>query len=177
MAAPGLQEPAKKALATLDREWDGLAAHREYPMVSLDNNAAERALRRPVVTRKNAYGSRWRPAASVDRHRTRRSGRRRNPDGDRLPEFGDGGKAEAGSSAREAAQTTAATARPPARKEPTLANWVKNDKDNEAVAAGVAPLSPAERYADGGTGGGRPPLQHGEPLRKKARPYFASQNL
>jgi len=37
MAAPGLQEPAKKALATLDREWDGLAAHREYPMVSLDN--------------------------------------------------------------------------------------------------------------------------------------------
>jgi transposase len=37
MAAPGLQEPAKKALATLDREWDGLAAHRDYPMVSLDN--------------------------------------------------------------------------------------------------------------------------------------------
>ena len=43
MAAPGLQEPAKKALATLDREWDGLAAHRDYPMISLDNNAAERA--------------------------------------------------------------------------------------------------------------------------------------
>jgi transposase len=58
MTAPGLQEPAKKALATLDREWHGLAAHREYPMISLDNNAAERALRRPVVTRKNAYGSR-----------------------------------------------------------------------------------------------------------------------
>ena len=37
IAAPGLQEPAKKALATLDREWDGLAAHRDYPMVSLDN--------------------------------------------------------------------------------------------------------------------------------------------
>ncbi len=36
MAAPGLQEPAKRALATLDREWDGLAAHREYPMVSMD---------------------------------------------------------------------------------------------------------------------------------------------
>ena len=35
--APGLQEPAKKALATLDREWDGLIAHRNYPMVSLDN--------------------------------------------------------------------------------------------------------------------------------------------
>jgi transposase len=65
MAAPGLQEPAKKALATLDREWDGLAAHRDYPMVSLDNNAAERALRRPVVTRKNAYGSRDDDAARL----------------------------------------------------------------------------------------------------------------
>ena len=37
MASPGLQQPAKKALATLDREWDGLAAHREFPMISLDN--------------------------------------------------------------------------------------------------------------------------------------------
>ena len=58
MAAPGLQEPAKKALATLEREWDGLAAHRDYPMISLDNNAAERMIRGPVVTRKNAGGSR-----------------------------------------------------------------------------------------------------------------------
>ena len=37
MAAPGLAEPAKKALATLDREWDGLIAHRQFPMISLDN--------------------------------------------------------------------------------------------------------------------------------------------
>jgi hypothetical protein len=58
MAAPGLAEPAKKALATLDRECDGLAAHRSYPIVSLDNNAAERIIRGPVVTRKNAGGSR-----------------------------------------------------------------------------------------------------------------------
>lgn len=65
MAAPGLQEPAKKALATLEREWDGLAAHRDYPMISLDNNAAERALRRPVMTRKNAYGSRNTAAARL----------------------------------------------------------------------------------------------------------------
>ena len=37
----------------------GLAAHRDYPMVSLDNNnAAERMIRGPVVTRKNAGGSR-----------------------------------------------------------------------------------------------------------------------
>ena len=58
MTAPGLQQPAKKALATLDREWDGLIAHRDYPMISLDNNAAERAIRLPVVTRRNAGGSR-----------------------------------------------------------------------------------------------------------------------
>jgi transposase len=58
MAAPGLQQPAKKALATLDREWDGLIAHRDHPMISLDNNAAERAIRLPVVTRRNAGGSR-----------------------------------------------------------------------------------------------------------------------
>lgn len=57
MAAPGLAEPAKKALATLDREWDGLTAHRDYPMIGLDNNRAERAIRGPVVTRKNARGS------------------------------------------------------------------------------------------------------------------------
>jgi transposase len=65
MRSPGLQPPAKKALATLDREWSGLAAHRDYPMISLDNNAAERALRRPVVTRKNAYGSRTDEAARL----------------------------------------------------------------------------------------------------------------
>jgi hypothetical protein len=57
MAAPGLQEPAKKALATLEREWEGLAAHRNYPMISLDDNTAERTIRGPVVTRKNARGS------------------------------------------------------------------------------------------------------------------------
>jgi len=63
MTAPGLQEPAKKALATLDREWDGLTAHRSYPMIGLDNNPAERAIRGPVVTRRNAGGSRTEDAA------------------------------------------------------------------------------------------------------------------
>jgi len=57
MQAPGLAGPAKKALATLDREWDGITAHRDYPMVSLDNNVAERQIRGPVVARKNAGGS------------------------------------------------------------------------------------------------------------------------
>jgi len=56
--APGLQEPAKKALATLEREWDGLTAHRDYPVIGLDNNPAERMIRGPVITRKNARGSR-----------------------------------------------------------------------------------------------------------------------
>ncbi len=65
MAAPGLVEPAKKALATLDREWDGLIAHREFPMISLDNNAAERMIRGPVVTRKNAGGSRNEDSAQL----------------------------------------------------------------------------------------------------------------
>ena len=55
--APGLQEPARKALATLEREWGGLTAHRDYPLIRLDNNPAERMIRGPVVTRKNARGS------------------------------------------------------------------------------------------------------------------------
>jgi transposase len=37
---PGLLHPAAaKVLATLDREWDGLARHREYPELALDNYA------------------------------------------------------------------------------------------------------------------------------------------
>jgi hypothetical protein len=41
----------------LDR-WKGLTRFIEDPAVPLDNNAAERALRGPVVGRKNHYGSR-----------------------------------------------------------------------------------------------------------------------
>jgi transposase len=52
-----LRPAAKKVLATLDREWDGLVAHRNFPDIDLDNNVAERALRTPVVGRKNFYGS------------------------------------------------------------------------------------------------------------------------
>ena len=58
MAHAALLHPAAaKVLATLDREWDGLARHREFPELALDNNASERALRGPVVGRKNYYGS------------------------------------------------------------------------------------------------------------------------
>lgn len=54
---PGLHPAAAKVLATLDREWEGLARHQQFPEAPLDNNVAERALRRPVVGRKNYYGS------------------------------------------------------------------------------------------------------------------------
>jgi transposase len=53
----GLHPAAAKVLATIEREWDGLARHRQYPELPLDNNTAERALRTPVVGRKNFYGS------------------------------------------------------------------------------------------------------------------------
>ncbi len=55
---PDLLHPAAaKVLATLDREWAGLARHREFPELPLDNNTSERALRGPVIGRKNYYGS------------------------------------------------------------------------------------------------------------------------
>ncbi|HEX9353108.1 MAG TPA: IS66 family transposase [Streptosporangiaceae bacterium] len=38
---PGLHPAAAKVLATLDREWEGLARHREFPQLPLDNNGAE----------------------------------------------------------------------------------------------------------------------------------------
>jgi transposase len=59
--------------------------------------------------------------------------------------FGDGYKAEAVKLYRESNQSIAETARNLGLKESTLANWVKKDKENEAVAAGEAPLTPAER--------------------------------
>ncbi len=56
-AIHSLHPAAKKVLATLDREWEGLTRHRDFPDIALDNNPAERALRTPVVGRKNYYGS------------------------------------------------------------------------------------------------------------------------
>ena len=55
-------------LATLDREWDGLAAHRVFPSLPLDNNTAERAIRTPVVGRKNYSGSGARWSADLAGH-------------------------------------------------------------------------------------------------------------
>jgi transposase len=79
-AHPDLLHPAAaKVLATLDREWEGLARHRDYPDLPLDNNTSERALRTPVVGRKNYYGSHaawsahlaarvWTITATAERH-------------------------------------------------------------------------------------------------------------
>jgi transposase len=51
-----LHPRAKKVLATLEHEWEGLCRHQAFPELPLDNNAAERSLRGPVVGRKNYYG-------------------------------------------------------------------------------------------------------------------------
>jgi transposase len=57
-AGKGLLHPAAaKVIATLTSEWDGLARHQDLPQLPLDNNTAERALRTPVIGRKNFYGS------------------------------------------------------------------------------------------------------------------------
>jgi hypothetical protein len=57
MAIYSLHPAAREVLATLDHEWDGLARHLDFPDLDLDNNAAERALRTPVIGRKNYYGN------------------------------------------------------------------------------------------------------------------------
>ncbi|MGH3305461.1 MAG: IS66 family transposase [Streptosporangiaceae bacterium] len=68
-ARPELLHPAAaKVLATLDREWDGLSRHRDFPGLPLDNNTAERAIRTPVVGRKNYNGSGARWAAELAGH-------------------------------------------------------------------------------------------------------------
>ena len=45
--------------------WEGLTVFLEDPLVPLDNNAAERALRGPVLGRKNHYGSRSKRGTQV----------------------------------------------------------------------------------------------------------------
>jgi transposase len=45
--------------------WEGLTVFLDDPLVPLDNNAAERALRGPVLGRKNHYGSRSQRGAKV----------------------------------------------------------------------------------------------------------------
>lgn len=52
-----LHPAACKLMASLRKHWDGLTVFVAHPEIALDNNAAEIALRGPVVGRKNYYGS------------------------------------------------------------------------------------------------------------------------
>lgn len=57
LATPQLHPARAKALASLGEHWEGLTLFVEHPTVPMDNNAAERVERGPVVGRKNYYGS------------------------------------------------------------------------------------------------------------------------
>ena len=48
---------AKKLLVSLQRHWSGLTVFIEHPEIPMDNNTAERGLRKSIVGRKNYYGS------------------------------------------------------------------------------------------------------------------------
>ena len=50
---PDLHGAKRKVLSSLQNHWDGLTVFVERPAVAMDNNTAERALRNPVVGRKN----------------------------------------------------------------------------------------------------------------------------
>jgi transposase len=54
---PNLHPAKTKVLSSLQNHWDGLTVFVARPEVAMDNNSAERALRKPVVGRKNYYGS------------------------------------------------------------------------------------------------------------------------
>jgi transposase len=47
----------RKLLTSLKEHWKGLLIFVEHPEIPMDNNAAERALRGPVIGRKNFWGS------------------------------------------------------------------------------------------------------------------------
>jgi len=57
LAAAQLHPARKRVLTSLQEHWAGLTVFVEHPEVPLDNNTAERAVRGPVVLRKNSYGS------------------------------------------------------------------------------------------------------------------------
>ena len=52
-----LNEKAKKVLTSLKNHWRGLTRFVYNPVITMDNNAAERALRNPITGRKNYYGA------------------------------------------------------------------------------------------------------------------------
>lgn len=63
-----LPEVARQALRLMARHWDRLTKFLENPQLPLDNNAAERCLRTPVIGRKNFLGSRARWAGDLAAH-------------------------------------------------------------------------------------------------------------
>jgi transposase len=56
-AQAALAPACRKVLESMQTHWAGLTVFVEHPEVPMDNNAAERAERGPVVGRKNYYGS------------------------------------------------------------------------------------------------------------------------
>jgi transposase len=55
---PGqLHEAQRSVLVSLQNHWHGLIIFLAYPEIPMDNNSAERAIRNPVIGRKNYYGS------------------------------------------------------------------------------------------------------------------------
>ncbi len=55
---PGqLHEGQRSVLISLQNHWHGLIVFLTNPAVKMDNNSAERAIRNPVIGRKNYYGS------------------------------------------------------------------------------------------------------------------------
>jgi transposase len=57
LSGPAIHPARQEALASLQEHWGGLTVFVEHPEVPLDNNAAGRVLRGPVVGRKNYRGS------------------------------------------------------------------------------------------------------------------------
>ncbi len=57
LAQPKLREPCRKALASLLDHWPGLTLFVDDPKIPMDNNASERIVRGPAMSRKNYYGS------------------------------------------------------------------------------------------------------------------------
>jgi len=57
LSDPGLAEPPTKVLQSMKAHWTGLTVFVDHPWVPMDNNVAERAVRGPVVGRKNFHGS------------------------------------------------------------------------------------------------------------------------
>ena len=57
LQAEALHSAKRKVLTSLRNHWAGLTVFVTRPAVAMDNNSAERALRPPVIGRKNYYGS------------------------------------------------------------------------------------------------------------------------